>query len=96
VNRPEHIRRFEQALSSENPSQELSRLAITLRDEGVSQVELYDLFEHSQIATPGDDPRYDTIVDTMELICGGPWAKGHGLFQTELTEAQINEHRKKA
>jgi hypothetical protein len=95
VNRPEHIQFFEKALSSENPAQELSRLAITLRDEGVSQVELYGLFEHFQIATSGDDPRYDAIVDTMELICGGPWAKGHGLFPTELTEAQINEHRKK-
>ena len=96
MNRPEHSQRFEKALSSENPAQELPRLAITLRDEGVPQIELYGLFEHFQIASSGDDPRYDAIVDTMELICGGPWAKGHGLFPTELTEAQINEHRKRA
>jgi hypothetical protein len=93
---PEHIQRFENALASASPGEELPRLAVALRDEGVSQIELYDLFAHFQIATPGDDPKYDAIVDTMELIYGGPWAKGHGLFATELTEDQIHEHRKKA
>jgi hypothetical protein len=96
MNRPEHIQRFEESFRSKNPAEELYRLAVSLRDEGISQIELYGLFEHFQIAISGDDPRYDAIVDTMDLIYGGPWAKGHGLFTTELSEDQINEYRKKA
>lgn len=93
---PEHVERFEIALSSENPGEELLKLATSLRDEGVSQVEIYSLFEQFQVVTKGEDPRYDAIVDTMDLIYGGPWAKGHGLFAAQLTLEQINEHRKKA
>ena len=94
MSRTEHIRRFETALRSENAAEEIPRLAVLLRDEGVSQIELYVLFERFQLATSGEDPRYDAIVDTMDLIVGGPWAKGGDLYREKLTEQQINEHRK--
>jgi len=96
MKRTDHIRRFEEAFHSLNPPEELYRLAVSLRDEGVPQIDIYALFEQFQIATSGDDPRFDAIADTMDLIYAGPWAKGHGLFATELTEDQIIEHRKNA
>jgi hypothetical protein len=82
--RADHIQRFEVGFCSENPAKELHRLAVSLRDEGVTQAEVYGLFQHFQTATPGDDPRYDAIVDTMDLIHGGPWAKGGDIFPTPL------------
>jgi hypothetical protein len=48
-----------------------------------------------QIATPGEDPKYDAIVENMDLIWSGPWAKGHGLFPTEISEKALNEHKNK-
>ena len=92
---PEHIRRFEVAVSSANVYQELWELALALRDEGVSQIDLWSLFERFFTATAGDDPLYDAIADTMDLIYGGPWAKGNGLYDSELTEDRIREERKK-
>jgi hypothetical protein len=83
--RSEHIQRFEEAFRSENPAGELHRLAVSLRDEGVAQTDVYGLFQHFQTATSGDDPRYDAIVDTMDLIHGGPWAKGGDIFPTPLS-----------
>lgn len=94
MNRPEHVQRFQEALRSKEPSEELYRLAVSLRDEGITQIELYELFSQFQMATSSDDPRYDAIVDTMDLIYGGPWAKGGALFPTELSEEKLNEHRK--
>ena len=75
-----HTQAFDEALGSPNPTEELYRLAVSLRDQGLSQFDLYLLFEQNQIATPGEDPKYDAIVENMELIWGGPWASGHGLF----------------
>jgi len=91
--RDQHILRFEEALSSNDSYAELHRLAISLRDEGVNQIEVYRLFSHFQIATPGDNPKYDAIVDTMDLICGGPWAKGRNIFPRPLTDEEIDKSR---
>jgi hypothetical protein len=89
--RQEHIERFEEAFSSDNPYAELHRLAVSLRDEGVTQIEVYRLFSHFQTAASGDDPKYEAIVDTMDLICGGPWAKGGDIFPRALTDEEISE-----
>jgi len=67
-----------------NAVEALHDLAVTLRDEGTSQMDLFALYQKFQEQTAGDDPRYDAIVDMMDLIRGGPWAKGHALFSTEL------------
>jgi len=88
---PEHIQRFERALNSERPLCNLHGLAVALRDEGVSQVDLYMLFSHFQTMAAADDPRYDAIVDNMDLIWGGPLAKGHALYPTILTDEDIRQ-----
>jgi hypothetical protein len=94
--RADHQRRFEQALASQKPFENLRQLAIALRDEGASQIEVYFLYAHYQEKTSGDDPLYDAIVDTMDEIHGGPWAKGGGFFSTTLTDEIIRAERKNA
>lgn len=90
----EQIQKFKAALDSTNPSENLYLLAVSLRDEGTTQIELYALFAHFQEATSGDDPRYDAIVDTMDLIYGGGWAKGRALYDTQLQDEQIQNYRR--
>jgi hypothetical protein len=82
-------RRFEQALISQDLRVALRDLAITLKKEGFGQAEIYRLFANYQNEVGGDDPRYDAIVDTMDDIAGGGWAKGVGLFEKELTDNDL-------
>ena len=85
---PEHIERFEEALYSDQPGKSLYESAVALRDGGMSQVDLYELFMHFfllvQKTSPDDDTFYDAIADNMDLICGGPWAKGGDLYPTQI------------
>src|SRR3954470_17421692 len=83
--------RFELALSSLNPSVALHELAKALKAEGMVQVAMYNLFAEFQRKIDSDDPRYDAILDNMDLIWGGAWAKGRALFESELTDADISE-----
>ena len=91
----EDQRRFEEALASGAPEKEVPQLACDLRDEGKSQLDLYFLFSRYQQEMSGEDPRYDAIVDTMDIIYGGPWAKGADLFSDQLTEEIIEVERKR-
>ena len=83
--------RFELALSSTDPSAALHELAKTLRAEGMHQIAMYHLFAEFQRMIDGNDARYDAILDNMDLIWGGGWAKGRALFDIELTNADIIE-----
>jgi hypothetical protein len=83
--------RLELALSSANPGTALHELAKSLKTEGMGQVAMYHLFAEFHLKTDHDDPRYDYITDTMDLIWGGGWAKGRALFETELTDTDIAE-----
>jgi hypothetical protein len=85
--------RFKLALSSPCPSAALHELAKALKAEGMGQVAMYHLFEEFQRTLDPDDPRSDAILDNMDLIWGGGWAKGHALFEKELTSADIAELR---
>src|SRR4051794_10800784 len=85
--------RFELALASPDPAFTLHELAKALKTEGMGQVAMYHLFAEFQHKIDGDDPRYDAVVDTMDLIWGGSWAKGRALYDTELTSADIAEPR---
>ena len=78
--------RFDQALADAQPHVTLRALAMSLKAEGVSQIAIYRLFAEYQVKTDGNDPHYDAIVDTMDLIWSGSWAKGGALFDTELTD----------
>jgi hypothetical protein len=60
-----------------------------LKAEGIGQVEIFRLFSKCQQALDAGDPRYDAVVDTMDLIWGGAWAKGHPLFDQELSEERL-------
>lgn len=83
--------RLEQAFSSAEPSAALQQLANTLKSEGVGQVAMYHLFNNFQRKMDPDDPRRDAILDVIDLIWGGGWAKGRALFPTELSGADIVE-----
>ena len=86
---PTHIGVFKTRLRGFAPREALLTLARQLRDGGSSQLELYFLFSYFQQRLSPEDPRYDAVVDTMDLIWGGGWAKGRALYDTELTSADV-------
>ena len=81
--------RLVEAMNADDAFTSVLSLARTLRDEGMAQVTMYRLFSEQQQRLSSDDPRYDAIVDTMDFIWGGPWAKGGALFDQELTDDRI-------
>ncbi len=96
---PEHMQRFETALRSASFRKELWDLAHALRDEGVSQTDLYFLYEHYFLLfnqKGEDDPKEDAITDVMDIIWGGGWAKGRSLFPRQLSDEELAEHRTSA
>jgi hypothetical protein len=91
----QHITRFIEALSSRNLEKTLYELAVTLREEGVTQIPLFCLFEHFQIATSNEkEDQLNAILNIMDLIWSGPWAKGHGLFPTQICEENLRAYKK--
>ena len=86
-----YIARFEASLKSGKPTDSLHRLAIDLRAEGISQLDLYLLFERFHVLTPeGTDD--DSFTDNMDYIWGGPWAKGNALFPEEITIDRLTQY----
>ena len=81
--------RLVDAMGQSDPATAVLELAQRLRDEGMGQVTMFRLFSEQQQELSGDDPRYDAIVDTMDLIWGGPWAKGRAFFDEELTNERL-------
>jgi hypothetical protein len=79
-------RRFRGALRGSEPSEALYQLARTLIAESWSQRELYHLFMWYQQRVSAEDVAYDAVVDSLDLIHSGPWAKGYGLFPNELSD----------
>ncbi|MFI4862491.1 MAG: hypothetical protein ACIAXF_17640 [Phycisphaerales bacterium JB063] len=73
------------ALASDDYAIRVPELANRLKAEGMGQREMMDLFSEIQITLSGEEACYDSLVDTMDLIYSGPWAKGRGLFDHELT-----------
>lgn len=65
------------------------QLARDLRDEGVGQVALHQIFTDGLRSLDPDDALYDALTDTLDEIWGGGWAKGGGLYQEELSEARL-------
>ena len=82
--------RLVRAREADDPAAEVPALARALRDEGMTQLAMYRLLAAEQKRLSSDDPRYDPVVDTMDLIWGGPWAKGGALFDAELADAQVD------
>lgn len=83
--------RVDKACAGPHPGKALYALAQQLRDEGLEQRVLYDLFEsHRSRRTNDDDEKaFDGLCDAMDFICG--WhRRGHPmtLFSEALPEAQ--------
>jgi hypothetical protein len=74
--------RFEHALAEPKPSRSLYALAEELKQEGMSQLDLYKLFDRFREIHhhDTDETKYDAILDTMDYIYG--WGKK--LFETDL------------
>jgi hypothetical protein len=83
--------RLAEAMGELDPAAAVLEFARRLRDEGMDQVTMFRLFSEQQRLLSGDDPRYDALVDTMDLIWGGPWAKGGALFDEELTNDRLGK-----
>ena len=77
--------RIERALREASPSGALPALARALKAEGMSQREIYRLFDEyrAKYANDADETKYDAILNTMDVIAG--WcSSGDRLFDTEL------------
>jgi hypothetical protein len=77
--------RLETALHQTEPSRAACELAGTLRDEGMSQLDMYWLFDEFRAIheRDADGVVYDAVLDTMDIIVGwcGPGAR---LYETQL------------
>jgi hypothetical protein len=91
---PDHLHRFEEALRANQPGQALYDLAISLRDGGTSQLDLYDLFSHFfvllQDTSPDDEATHTAITDVMDEI----WFPRR-LYPTGLSNEKVDDHRRK-
>ena len=88
-----YLELFKARLQDAVPGSALLDLAVKLRDDGFAQADLYLLFSYFQQRLSPEDPRYDSVVDTMDLVCGGPWAKGRDLFPSELDADSVRVPR---
>ena len=88
-------KRFEEALAAERVYDSLPDLAKALRDEGVGQVELYKMFGEYYGTLDPDSREYDAVFEILDLIWGGPWAKGNALYEHELTNDEVKTGREK-
>ena len=83
--------RIDVACGAPHPGEALYALARELRDEGLEQRVLYDLFDshRAQRADDNEEQAFDGLCDTMDFICG--WhSEGHPktLFSDALPQAQ--------
>ena len=80
-----HNARMEDALQAESPAEALVSLAHALKAEGMSQREIYQLFDEYRARhhSDTDETRYDAILDTMDIIVG--WCSPQSrLFDSDL------------
>ena len=77
--------RMENAVQASSPTNALADLASALKAEGMSQFEMYRLFDEyrAKHQSDADETRCDAILDTMDVIVGwcSPTAR---LFDSEL------------
>jgi hypothetical protein len=77
--------RLQIALQQPQPSLAALELARALRDEGMSQLDLYQLFDEFRDAhaSDADEILFDAVLDTLDFISG--WCSpNYRLFDTEL------------
>ena len=77
--------RVEAALQSRSPAKALFDLAQQLKSEGMTQIEMYQVFDQYRAKHEGDSDeiKYDALLDTMDIISG--WCGSHArLFDSDL------------
>ena len=77
--------RLEFALQEPQPARPVLELARALKADGMTQVEMYQLYDEfrAKHQNDADETRYDAILDAMDHIAG--WcAIESQLFDTEL------------
>jgi len=83
--------RLEMALQQTMPSRATYELARTLRDDGMTQLEMYRLFDEFRAAheSDADETVYNAVVETMDGISGwcGPSFR---LFDADLPPRPTN------
>ena len=78
--------RMETALAGTNPSQALVAVAQAFKAEGMTQRDMYDLFDQYRAGheNDADETKYDAILDTMDFIVGH-CTPNAGLFESDLS-----------
>ena len=79
------------ALDDADPMTAVEKVAVDLCAEGMLQVALYHLFVDQMVLLSGEDPRYDAVLDTLDIIWGGGWAKNRALYDRELTNEDVKD-----
>jgi len=75
--------RFQLALGQPSPFDSLYNLAVALKAEGISQLEMYHLFNEFRAKLAHDERLEDAVLDTMDLIVGCGH-RGYWIFEQEL------------
>jgi hypothetical protein len=85
-------RRLLEGLAMPDPTNGAYECAVQLRTEGVTQIEMYLVFDGVREGLQDGDPRYDAVLDTMDCIVGfcSPHAK---LFARSLSNEEIEKAR---
>lgn len=77
---------IESARAAPNPFDALYAIAKSLRDVGLSQLDIYRIFADFRRQHEHDVPFGDAIADVLDCIWGGGWGKhAPELFDTPLT-----------
>ena len=74
--------RLDAACAGANPAEALTALSKKLRDEGLGQREMYDLFDahRARRTDDADETAFDGLSDAMDLICGWHGDSTEALF----------------
>jgi hypothetical protein len=81
--------RIERALEHGSPAEALAALAAAFKAEGLSQQQLYQLFDElrARHQNDGDETKYNAILDTLDRIAG--WCS----LQARLFDSQSHRER---
>lgn len=84
MSNPEHVSRIDSALCSSEPKESLVGLIRDLEKEGLSQSDIYALFEEQLLHhRDANEAFYDDLADVMDRIVG--WCSpGQRLFNSEF------------
>lgn len=84
MSNPEHVSRIDSALRSSKPKESLARLIRDLEKEGLSQSDIYALFEEQLLHhRDANEAFYHDLADVMDRIVG--WCSpGQRLFNSEF------------